>query len=1095
MRVLGQFHAEVEGRPVELGSPLQRAVIARLVCAGGHVVSTDRFIDDLWQGQPPPKALAALQVYISNLRRVLEPGRAPRTPATVLVSAPPGYLLRLDADRVDAWRFPTLVDAAVAALNGGDPARAVRVIDEALSLWRGPAFAEFADEEWAAPEASRLRELKIIAAECRAEAGLALGSHAEVVPELERQVAAHPLRENAVRLLALAYYRSGRQADALAALRRTRATLADELGVDPGPALRTLEADILAHSDALEVPRIAVPIRPTAPPAAPFRMIGRTAELARLVSAAEQAGRGFRVAWLGGDPGAGKSTLAEALLRRLNGEGWQVAVGRCPETLGGVPPAWAWSEVLRALFAVRPPDPGTEARLTPLLREDAAQVGQFWLAQAVGDYLENVPGPLLLVLEDVHRADDATLQLLRHLAARLANTPVLVVLTHRPSEDGEDLVAARAALAVQTAENVALHGLGEDEVRRLLLERSGVAADARTVRTVTERTGGNPLFVAETARLLATEGTSAAHSLPPGVRDLIRRRIARLPAAARTTLRNAAVMGRDADADVLIAVEDADEEAVLDGLEAGVVAGLLTEPSPGRVRFTHVLVRETLYEDIPRLRRTRLHAKVLTALERVRPGDLGALGYHALAAATPATAAEAARYARRAAAQASAVYAHKEAATLLENALGALELGAEPADGARLDLLCRLVSAQASAGDLVRAAAGRRRALALARSLGDPAAIARAAVANDAPVIWISQSDFGFDADLVESIRSCLPAATGEPRCRLLAAMAQELVGHDDEVTDGASAEAVEIAREIGDPRLLCLALNARYWVAFVPGRADELEALGHELLETSARGGLLGYQTLGHYMLCNVALGRNDWATAQRHAARAVEYSTSGQLGLALVAIAYLDALRLLLDGEFERAEAAYTALGDRMGEAGSPNAAVFASMSRLAVRLACGRAHESVAELAAIRDRVPGAIDEFHVSALVAAGRLDEARAAWPARRWPRRDIFLRINLALRAGNAMALGSREVAEECHRLLLPAREDMIGLHTSSITLGPAGLTLGRLAEFLRDPARAADHYATAADVAGRIGSPHWREEALGALAAVRRRMRRVAGP
>ncbi|GII87721.1 ATPase AAA [Sphaerisporangium siamense] len=1095
LRVLGQFQAEVEGRPVELGAPLQRAVIARLVCAGGHVVSTDRFIDDLWQGQPPPKALAALQVYISNLRRVLEPDRAPRTPATVLVSAPPGYLLRLDPDHVDAWRFPKLVDAAVAALNGGSPASAVQVIDDALSLWRGPAFAEFADEEWAAPEAARLRELKIIAAECRAEAGLALGSHAEVVPELERQVAAHPLRENAVRLLALAYYRSGRQADALAALRRTRTTLADELGVDPGPALRALEADILAHSDALDVPRLTVPIRPAAPPAAPpSQMIGRTAELARLVSAAEQAGRGFRVAWLGGDPGAGKSTLADALLRRLDDDGWQVAVGRCPETLGGVPPAWAWSEVLRGLFAVHPPAPGVEARLTPLLREDSAQAGRFWLAQAVGDYLENVPGPLLLVLEDVHRADDATLQLLRHLAARLANTPVLVVLTHRSSEDGEDLVATRAALTVQTAENVALRGLGEDEVRRLLLERSGVAADPGTVRTVTERTGGNPLFVAETARLLATEGASAAHSLPPGVRDLIRRRIARLPATARTTLRNAAVMGRDADADVLIAVQDADEEAVLDGLEAGVVAGLLTEPSPGRVRFTHVLVRETLYEDIPRLRRVRLHAKVLTALERVRPGDLGALGYHALAAATPATAVEAARYARRAAAQASAVYAHKEAATLLENALGALDLGAEPADGTRLDLLCRLVSAQASAGDLVRAAVNRRRALEIARSLGDPAAIARAAVANDAPVIWISQADFGFDADLVESLRSRLPAATGELRCRLLAALAQELVGHDDEVTEAASAEAVEIARGVGDPRLLCLALNARYWVAFVPGHGDELEALGHELLETSARGGLLGYQTLGHYALCNVALGRNDWATAQRHAARAVEYSTNGQLGLALVAIAYLDALRLLLDGEFERAEAAYTVLGDRMDEAGSPNAAVFASMSKLAARLACGRAHESVAEFAAVRDRVPGAIDEFHVSALVAAGRLDEARSAWPAHRGPRRDIFLRINLALRAGNAMALGSREVAEECYRLLLPAREDMIGLHTSAITLGPAGLTLGRLAEFLDDPARAAEHYATAADVAGRIGSPHWREQALEALAAVRRRVRRVAG-
>ncbi|WP_214107123.1 BTAD domain-containing putative transcriptional regulator [Acrocarpospora catenulata] len=1102
LRVLGQFHAEVDGRPVDLGPPLQRAVIARLVCAGEHVVSTDRFIDGLWQGQPPPRALSSLQVYVSNLRRALEPGRAPRTPATVLVSAPPGYRLQLDADDVDAWRFPKLVEAAVALLNEGDPAKAQQVLDEALALWKGPAFGEFANEEWAAPEASRLEELRVMAVEYRAEAGLALGGHAEMVPELERHIAAHPLRENAVRLLALAYYRSGRQVEALASLRRTRATLADELGVDPGPALRTLEVEILTHSEALAAPRAPAPARANAPrPAAPARltvpraaapalltapshMIGRAAEFARLVAAAEQARRGFRVTWLGGEPGAGKSTLADSLMRRLGEEGWPVAVGRCPETLGGVPPAWAWSEILRNLFSVCPPEPGIEARLAPLLREDSAEVGQFWLARAVGDYLESVPGPLLLVLEDVHRADDATLQLLRHLAARLADTPVLVVLTHRPSEAGEDLTAAAAALAVQTAENVTLGGLDEDDVRRLLAERSGMEVDAATARTVAERTGGNPLFVAETARLLATEGASAAHSLPPGVRDLIRRRIGRLPATAQTTLRNAAVMGRDADVDVLIAIQDAEEETVLDGLEAGVLTGLLTEPSPGQVRFTHVLVREALYEDIARLRRTRLHAKVLAALERLRPGDVGALGYHALAAATAATARDAAEYAGRAATQASAVYAHREAAILLEGALDALDLGTEPADELRLDLLCRLVSAQASAGDLARAEVSRRRALAVARRIGDPVAVARAAVANDAPVIWISQTDFEVDIDLVEAIRSSLPAATGELRCRLLAALARELVGHDDELTEAASAEALEIARGLGDPRLLCLALNARYWVMFVPDRRDELEALGQELLQVATGAGLLGYQTLGHYVMCSVALGGNDWAMAQRHAGRLVESSTSGQLGLALAIIAYLDALRHLLDGEFEQAERAYAVVGDRVTEAGQPNADIWVIIPRFAVRLVCGRTHESVAELAVARDRAPGLI-EFYVSALVAAGRLAEARSVWPERRRPRRDIFLTMNLTLRAGNAMALGSREVAEECYRLLLPAQEEIAGLHSVAITFGPVGLTLGRLAEYLGDPARAAEHYAVAADVAGLLGSPHWRDQARKARAAL----------
>lgn len=211
LRILGRIAAEVDGRRADLGTSLQRAVLARLVCAHGHVVSTDRFVDDLWKGQPPPRALGALQVYVSNLRRVLEPGRPPRAAARVLVTAPPGYRLALEPDDVDAWRFPRLVEAASGLLAEGAPARALDLVNEALALWTGPAYAEFGDEEWAAPEVSHLDELRVVAAEYRAEAALALGRHAEIVPELERHLTEHPLRENAVRLLALAYYRGGRQ--------------------------------------------------------------------------------------------------------------------------------------------------------------------------------------------------------------------------------------------------------------------------------------------------------------------------------------------------------------------------------------------------------------------------------------------------------------------------------------------------------------------------------------------------------------------------------------------------------------------------------------------------------------------------------------------------------------------------------------------------------------------------------------------------------------------------------------------------------------------------------------------------------------------
>ncbi|MFG1860242.1 BTAD domain-containing putative transcriptional regulator [Microbispora bryophytorum] len=1091
VRVLGRIAAEVGGRPADLGTSLQRAVLARLVCAQGHVVSTDRFVDDLWRGQPPPRALGALQVYVSNLRRALEPGRAPRAAARVLVSAPPGYRLALEPGDVDAWRLPRLVESAAGLLTEGRHAQALEVVDEALALWTGPAYAEFGEEEWALPEAVHLDELRAVAVEHRAEAGLALGRHAEVVPELERHLTAHPLRENAVRLLALAYYRSGRQGEALAVLRRTRGLLAEQLGVDPGPALRALEADILAQAESLDatpVVRAATERVVPAPPATlspvqePVRMVGRTAELSRLAAAAQRARDGFRIAWLGGEAGSGKSTLADALVRRLAADGWQTVVGRCPETTGGVPPAWAWSEVLRELSSTCPPEPGTAARLAPLLTDDAAPVGQFWLARAAGDYLEGVPGPLLIVLEDVHRADEETLQLLRHLAGRLARTPVLVLLTHRPAEAADDLTATAAALAVQAVENFTLGGLGEREVARLLAERSGAEVDEATVRTVTERSGGNPLFVTETARLLAVDGPSAAHALPPGVRDLIRRRLARLPAPARTTLRNAAVVGREADADVLIAMPGADEETVLDGLEAGVLSGLLEEPRPGRVRFAHVLVRETLYEDIPRLRRTRMHGKVLAALEVIRPGDVGALGHHALAAATTATALTAAEYAARAAGQATALYAHKEAAALLEGALGALDLvsgeaGAAPRD-VRLDLLCRLVSAQSHAGDVITAVRNRTKALAVARQTGDRGAVARAVSSLDAPVIWTIQPDRAFDADLIGAIEESLPAEAGELRCRMLVALCHALEGHDAERIEAASAEALAIADALGDLHLRCMALNARYWVCLTPDRRDDLETLGHDLLAASAAAGLLGYQTLGHFSLLMVALSRNDWATARRHADKAMELSTSGQLGLALGILAFLDAVHLLVRGEFERAESVYTQLGERLASTGDANGAMVGTVGRFVVKLAAGRVHESVEELAALWDRLPQDVAELYTRALAGAGRLEEARVAWASARVPRRDYYWLVFMSLRADNAIAFGHRAAAEECYRLLLSSDGELAGLHSGSVTLGPVAHTLGDLAAFLGRPGDAEAHYLRAAEVARQVGSPHWEEAA-----------------
>ena len=245
--VLGPVVAEGDGGALALKGPRHRAVLARLIVARRRVVPVSRLVEDLWD-EPPAGAVGAVQTFVGALRRALEPDRPPRARSRLLVTEGPGYALRAAPDAVDAWRFET----AVAAAADLPPAAALPRLGDALELWRGPAYAEFERADWARGERSRLAELRLRAVEQRAETLLALDRAAEAVPDLDAHLTDHPWREDAWRLLALALYRSGRQGDALAVLRRARTTLIDQLGLDPGPRLRRLQADILAQDPGLE---------------------------------------------------------------------------------------------------------------------------------------------------------------------------------------------------------------------------------------------------------------------------------------------------------------------------------------------------------------------------------------------------------------------------------------------------------------------------------------------------------------------------------------------------------------------------------------------------------------------------------------------------------------------------------------------------------------------------------------------------------------------------------------------------------------------------------------------------------------------------
>ncbi len=245
------MEVEREGAPVSLGGAKQTALLAVLLVHVNRTVSTDRLVDALWGEHAPSGAIGTLHTYLSHLRSALEPDRPKRAPGQVLVTAPPGYVLRVGETEVDAAVFGVQFDEARAALAAGDGGRALERVIASLELWRGDAYGELAHKDFARAEAVRLEELRVAALEVRGDAQLILGHHAEVVGQVEGLLAEHPLQERLWAQLMLALYRSGRQAEALRAFHEARTRLG-EIGIEPSNELRLLEDRILQQDSGLD---------------------------------------------------------------------------------------------------------------------------------------------------------------------------------------------------------------------------------------------------------------------------------------------------------------------------------------------------------------------------------------------------------------------------------------------------------------------------------------------------------------------------------------------------------------------------------------------------------------------------------------------------------------------------------------------------------------------------------------------------------------------------------------------------------------------------------------------------------------------------
>ena len=605
----------------------------------------------------PPKATASLQAYVSNLRRALEPDRAPRAPARVIVSRPPGYALDVGPDGLDAARFEQAADDARRALAAGDPAAALSHAERARAEWRGDVLADFPYDDFAEAERARLSDRRAALEQDRAAALLDLDRPADAAVVAEALAAEQPLREQVWELLMLARYRTGRQAEALRAFQDARTVLAEELGLEPGPALRRLEQQILEQDPALDrtAPATA-PSPPTAPvapapggptdasdtgtgPAGPL-VVGRTEELDRLGQALASAASGqANFALVSGEAGIGKTTLVRAAVAR---SGLEVVWGRSQEQASDGA-LWPWRQIVQAIAGGTEHDP-VLARLASGAGTDleGSAVDRLQIYDAVARLLATRPRtqPVVVVLEDIHWADADSLRLLEYLATDLHDAPVAVVSTVRPDEAGAPTVASTLGALARRGDlaRFELTGLGPEHVRSFAREIGDLDLDPAAADALHGRTAGNPFFLTELVRLLSAErgrhdGVGAA-TVPASVRDVVRRRVERLPDDSRTVLSVAAVAGAAVGIDVLAEVCGITADAALDALEPPFLIGLVEEAGPAgdQVRFAHALVAETLAADLAAIRRRRLHGRIADAIEAVHGDDpdehLASLAHH-----------------------------------------------------------------------------------------------------------------------------------------------------------------------------------------------------------------------------------------------------------------------------------------------------------------------------------------------------------------------------------------------------------------------------------------------------------------------------------
>jgi hypothetical protein len=845
--------------------------------------------------------------------------------------------------------------------------------------------------------------------------------------------------------------------------------------------------------------------------------VGRLRELTELKKGFEDAleGRG-RLLLLLGEAGIGKTRTAEEFAGYARLRDADVLWGPSHESETS-PSYWPWVQVIRAATRGRTPEALEQdlgpaaadvAQIVPELKEMVPSLptppslepeqARFRLFDSVTRFLRNVSAhkPLVVILDDLHRADKPSLLLLQFLSRELKDSRILVVAAYRHTEvgAGHPLVETLGEL---TAERILLPGLAPVEVARLLSALSGLVLPEPFIDSVVRATEGNPFFASEVIRLVASEGhlsdpdtlSSIPLTVPQGVREVVTRRLARLSEPCAQTLRVASAIGVEFNPMVLqeIAGSPDLEAALAEAIDANLLIELAR---PLRYRYAHTLIHQTLYESVSSARRGHLHRQIGEALERMYAANpephVSELAYHFFEAAEIADIDKAIDYAARAGERALALLAYEEAATHFQRSLQTIELKEIPDESSRCELLLSLGAAQSRAGDVTASKETFLRAAEVARMIGNAEHLGAAALGFGG---GLEMEGFGVEGHVDETLVGLLEEALGalKPadsalKVRLIGRLAVALYwGPDEKQRRAALAqEAVQMAERLGDPAVLAAALSSHRNALWKPEDAEGRLSTATETIRLAERGGDKERALQGHRWRLMDLLELGDVAGVD------AEIETHGRLAQELRQPLYqgytsmLRAMRAIMKGRYDEGERLANeafAIGTRVR---NPVAALHFGAQMFWMWWERGQLSSLVSAMENIADQAPPivAVRCGVAFALSETGNHEQARREFEeiARNnfadLPGDDLSWLPALSQLVPVCIAVGDTKRAALLHELLLPyaGRNIVIG-PPAAIFGGPASFYLGLLEEMMGRTQEAAGHFADALAACERMGA------------------------